>query len=33
MALRAGDIDFALVNALGFPAWRGGPLYMAQSKG
>ena len=33
MALRAGDIDFALVNALGFPAWRGGPLYMAKSKG
>ncbi len=33
MALRASDIDFALVNALGFPAWRGGPLYMAQSKG
>ena len=33
MALRASDIDFALVNGLGFPAWRGGPLYYCDRQG
>ncbi|WP_210242778.1 MULTISPECIES: 3-hydroxyacyl-CoA dehydrogenase NAD-binding domain-containing protein [unclassified Mesorhizobium] len=29
VALRPSDIDLAIVNGLGFPAWRGGPLYFA----
>jgi 3-hydroxyacyl-CoA dehydrogenase len=33
MALRASDIDFAIVNGLGFPAWRGGPLYYCDRRG
>jgi 3-hydroxyacyl-CoA dehydrogenase len=33
MALRASDIDFAIVNGLGFPAWRGGPLYYCDQQG
>lgn len=33
MALRASDIDFAIVNGLGFPAWRGGPLYYCDRQG
>lgn len=33
MALRASDIDFAVVNGLGFPAWRGGPLYYCDRHG
>jgi len=33
MALRASDIDFAIVNGLGFPAWRGGPLYYCDRHG
>ena len=27
VALRSSDIDLAVVNGLGFPAWRGGPLF------
>ncbi len=33
IALRASDIDFAIVNGLGFPAWRGGPLYHCGRRG
>ncbi len=33
IALRASDIDFAIVNGLGFPAWRGGPLYHCDKRG
>jgi len=33
IALRASDIDFAIVNGLGFPAWRGGPLYHCDRRG
>jgi len=33
MALRASDIDFAIVNGLGFPAWRGGPFYYCDRQG
>ncbi|MBY5406434.1 3-hydroxyacyl-CoA dehydrogenase NAD-binding domain-containing protein [Rhizobium leguminosarum] len=33
IALRASDIDVAIVNGLGFPAWRGGPLYCADQFG
>ncbi len=29
IAQRAEDIDVVMVNAFGFPRWRGGPLYMA----
>jgi 3-hydroxyacyl-CoA dehydrogenase len=33
IALRASDIDFAIVNGLGFPGWRGGPLYHCDRRG
>ncbi len=33
IALRAADIDFAIVNGLGFPGWRGGPLYHCDKRG
>ncbi len=33
LALRASDIDFAIVNGLAFPAWRGGPLYYCDRQG
>ncbi|MBX3569665.1 MAG: 3-hydroxyacyl-CoA dehydrogenase family protein [Rhizobiaceae bacterium] len=29
IALRASDIDLVLINGYGFPAWRGGPMYLA----
>lgn len=32
-ALRAGDIDLAYVYGYGFPTWRGGPMFWAQSEG
>lgn len=32
IALRAGDIDVALVNGYGFPRWAGGPLYWARQQ-
>ena len=33
IAQRASDVDIALVNGYGFPAWRGGPLFAAELKG
>ncbi|MGH8247706.1 MAG: 3-hydroxyacyl-CoA dehydrogenase NAD-binding domain-containing protein [Gammaproteobacteria bacterium] len=33
IAIRAGDIDVVHVNGYGFPAWRGGPMYWAESIG
>jgi 3-hydroxyacyl-CoA dehydrogenase len=33
IALRASDIDIAYVNGYGFPAWRGGPMWFADSVG
>ena len=33
IALRSSDIDLAYVNGYGFPAWRGGPMFWAQSLG
>ena len=33
IALRAGDIDIVYVNGYGFPAWRGGPMWYADSIG
>jgi len=33
IAQRASDVDVALVNGYGFPAWRGGPLFAAELKG
>jgi 3-hydroxyacyl-CoA dehydrogenase len=32
-ALRASDIDVIYVNGYGFPAWRGGPMFHADSVG
>jgi 3-hydroxyacyl-CoA dehydrogenase len=32
-ALRAGDIDTIYVNGYGFPAFRGGPMWYADSVG
>lgn len=32
-ALRASDIDVIYVNGYGFPAWRGGPMFYADSVG
>lgn len=32
-ALRAGDIDLAYVYGYGFPTWRGGPMFWAQTEG
>jgi 3-hydroxyacyl-CoA dehydrogenase len=33
LALRAGDIDVIFVNGYGFPAYRGGPMWYADSLG
>lgn len=33
IALRAGDIDTVYVNGYGFPAHRGGPMFVASSQG
>ena len=32
IALRAGDVDVALVNGYGFPRWRGGPVHWARQQ-
>lgn len=32
-ALRASDIDVIYTNGYGFPAWRGGPMFYADSVG
>jgi len=32
-ALRAGDIDIVYLNGYGFPAWRGGPMWFADTVG
>ncbi len=32
-ALRAADIDVIYINGYGFPAWRGGPMFYADSVG
>ena len=32
-ALRASDVDVIYVNGYGFPAWRGGPMFYADSVG
>lgn len=31
MALRASDIDVIYINGYGFPAWRGGPMFYAET--
>ncbi|TPI57366.1 3-hydroxyacyl-CoA dehydrogenase [Mesorhizobium sp. B3-1-3] len=33
VALRSSDIDLAIVHGLGFPAWRGGPLFNSANTG
>ena len=33
MALRASDIDTVYLNGYGFPAWRGGPMFYADTIG
>jgi 3-hydroxyacyl-CoA dehydrogenase len=33
LALRASDIDTIYVNGYGFPAWRGGPMFLADRVG
>lgn len=33
IAARADDIDVVMINAFGFPRWKGGPMYMARSSG
>jgi 3-hydroxyacyl-CoA dehydrogenase len=33
MAQRASDIDLVFVNGYGWPAWRGGPMFQADSMG
>ena len=33
IAQRASDVDVVYVNGYGFPAWRGGPMFYAQSLG
>ncbi len=33
IALRAGDIDVVYLNGYGFPAWRGGPMFYADTVG
>ena len=33
IAQRAGDIDVVYITGYGFPAWRGGPMFYAQSMG
>jgi 3-hydroxyacyl-CoA dehydrogenase len=32
-ALRASDIDIIYVNGYGYPAWRGGPMWYADTVG
>lgn len=32
VALRACDVDVALVNGRGFPRWRGGPVHWARQQ-
>ena len=31
--MRASDIDVIYINGYGFPAWRGGPMFYADSVG
>jgi 3-hydroxyacyl-CoA dehydrogenase len=33
MALRASDIDVVYLTGYGFPAWRGGPMFYAETVG
>jgi 3-hydroxyacyl-CoA dehydrogenase len=33
IALRAADIDIVYLNGYGFPAWRGGPMFYADTAG
>src|SRR5581483_11529042 len=33
IALRASDIDIVYLNGYGFPAWRGGPMFYADTVG
>ena len=33
IALRAVDIDIVYLNGYGFPAWRGGPMFYADTIG
>src|SRR6185295_13670721 len=33
IALRAADIDVVYLNGYGFPAWRGGPMFYADTVG
>jgi 3-hydroxyacyl-CoA dehydrogenase len=33
IALRASDIDLVYVNGYGYPAWRGGPMFYADTVG
>lgn len=33
IAQRASDVDVVYVNGYGFPAWRGGPMFYAQTLG
>ncbi len=33
MALRASDIDVIYITGYGFPAWRGGPMFYAETLG
>jgi 3-hydroxyacyl-CoA dehydrogenase len=33
MALRAADIDVIYLNGYGFPSWRGGPMFYADTVG
>jgi len=33
IAQRASDIDLVYLNGYGFPAWRGGPMYYADTVG
>jgi 3-hydroxyacyl-CoA dehydrogenase len=33
IALRGGDIDIVWINGYGFPAWRGGPMFWADTIG
>ena len=33
VALRAADIDVVYLNGYGFPAWRGGPMFYADTVG
>ena len=33
IALRAVDIDIVYLNGYGFPAWRGGPMFYADTVG